>query len=201
MNSAVTILDMVIEVLRSAFLIAAVTLFVVFGIDWLVRTRRLNPFGRVARFFRRSVHPLVAPVERAVVRAGGVPSSAPWWALVAVVLGGIVVLVTLDFARGGLLALGASAQLGVRGIADIAISWIFGILVLALLIRVIAGWVRVSLYSRWLRWTVTLTEPILRPLRKFVPPVGPVDVTPVVAWILLQVVQWLLHQALWLGAR
>ena len=38
---------------------------------WAVRTRRLGPFSRVSRFFRTNIDPLMAPVERRVVRAGG----------------------------------------------------------------------------------------------------------------------------------
>ena len=46
------------------FEIAVVVLAVICLIDWLVRTRRINPFNPVARFFRSSVDPLLAPVER-----------------------------------------------------------------------------------------------------------------------------------------
>jgi YggT family protein len=88
---------------------------VVFGIDWLVRTRRISPFNPVARFFRSSVDPLLAPVERRVVRAGGTPASAPWWALVAVVVGGILVLQLMEFVGGQLVGLVRAAARGPAG--------------------------------------------------------------------------------------
>ena len=44
--------------------------------------------------------------------------------------------------------------------------------------------------SRWLRWTYTLTEPILRPLRQFIPPIGgAIDITPILAYFLLKLLQ------------
>src|SRR3954451_20860222 len=72
--------------------VAAVCLF-----DWAVRTRRINPFNRVARFFRGSIEPLMAPVERTIVRAGGSPASAPLWSVVAFAVLGILLTNLLDF--------------------------------------------------------------------------------------------------------
>ena len=69
------------------------------------------------------------------------------------------------------------------------VSWTFGLLQIALLVRVIASWVRVSEYSPWIRWSVVLTEPILRPLRAILPTVGMIDITPLVAWFLLRILQ------------
>src|ERR1700759_1623240 len=46
------------------------------AIDWSVRTRRINPFSKVAPFFRGNIDPILARIERMIVRAGGVPSSA-----------------------------------------------------------------------------------------------------------------------------
>ena len=86
----VSLLDALLAVLRPVFFWAAVALAVVFAVDWLVRTRRISPFNPVARFFRRTVDPLMLPVERRIVRAGGTPAHAPWWALALVVVGGII---------------------------------------------------------------------------------------------------------------
>ena len=92
-------IDLIIGVLRPGLLGLALALAGVAAIDWLVRTRRINPFGRVARVFRTSVDPLLMPVERIVVRAGGLPSSAPWWSLVFVAVAGILLIATLGFVR------------------------------------------------------------------------------------------------------
>jgi YggT family protein len=102
MLGLVQVLDAVLGVLRLVVFVIAAAALVIFTIDWLVRTRRLSPFGAVARFFRRVVDPLIVPIEHRVVRAGGLPSSAPWWALIAVVIGGLVVLALLEFIRGQL---------------------------------------------------------------------------------------------------
>lgn len=193
MPSTLAALDALLGILRVVVFIVAAAALVIFGIDWLVRTRRLNPFGAVARFFRRVVDPLIVPVEQRVVRAGGLPSSAPWWALVVVVLGGLVLLALLEFVRGQLAFAAAAGGAGTRGVLAVLITWTFGILQLALIVRVISSWVRVSQYSRWVRWTIPLTEWMLRPLRNLIPPLaGTIDLSPLVAWLLLAVVERLL---------
>jgi len=180
--------DAVLGVLRLALFAVAVLLAVVFALDWAVRTRRLSPFGPVARFFRSTVDPMIAPVERRVVRAGGLPSSAPWWALAAAVVGGIILLSLLGFVRGWLaMAYGAVAQ-GPRGIYVLLVVTTAGLLQIALLVRVVSSWVRLSPYSPWVRWSFVLTDPILRPLARIIPPLGMMDVTPIVAYLLINYV-------------
>lgn len=185
MPSFLLLLERIRQMLGAAFLAIGVALAVICAVDWLVRTRRLNPFGPVARFFRQSVEPLMAPVERQIVRAGGVPSTAPWWALGVAVIGGIVFLSLFDFVRQQAAGFYFASQNGSRGVVRMLIGWTFEILRLALIVRVIASWVRVSPYSRWVRWSYTLSEPILRPLRQVVPTLGMIDVTPIIAYLLL----------------
>ena len=88
------------EILRVVLLSAALIMGAIATIDWLVRTRRINPFSPLARFFRQRIDPLLEPVERRVLRAGGQPANAPWWALVAIVIIGIILLAILDFVAG-----------------------------------------------------------------------------------------------------
>ena len=186
-------LDTLLGVLRIVVFVVAAAALVIFGIDWLVRTRRLTPFSPVARFFRRVVDPLIVPVERRVVRAGGLPASAPWWALVVVVLGGLVLLAGLEFVRGQLAFAAAAGGAGARGVVAVLITWTFGILQIALIVRVISSWMRLSEFSRWVRWTIPLTEWMLRPLRTLIPPLaGSIDLSPLIAWLLLLVAKALL---------
>lgn len=110
---------------------------------------------------------------------------APWWALVAAVVGGILLLSLLGFIRNQILFVSLSANEGATGIFRLIVLWTFALLRLALLVRVISSWLPVSPHSPWLRWSFVLSEPILRPLRQIVPTLGPVDITPIIAYFLL----------------
>lgn len=180
---------MILPLVKTAFFWLAVAAAVICAVDWLVRTRRISPFNPVARFFRTTIDPLMAPIERSVVRAGGMPTSAPWWTLVAIVVAGILIINILQFVVGQATTFRYAATRGPGGIAQLLISWTIHFLQLALLVRVLSSWLSVSPYSRWVYWSYQLTEPILRPLRQIIPPIGPgIDITPIVAYFLLSIV-------------
>jgi YggT family protein len=184
------------EILRVVFLWAAIFIAVVAVADWLVRTRRINPFGPIARFFRERIDPLLEPVERRVVRAGGLPASAPWWALVAVIVFGIVFLALLDFIGGLIADLMVGLTSGPGGIFRLVVFWIFMVLRIAILVRVIASWLPIGPFSPWIRWSFTLTEPILRPLRRVIPPFRNIDLTPIIAFFALGILEGVIRDLL-----
>jgi YggT family protein len=173
-----------IDGLRIVLLYAGIAVAVICAIDWAVRTRRINPFSKVARFFRANIDPLLAPIERVIVRAGGVPSSAAWWGLVAFVVFGILVISLLQFLGDILFQMVAMSQS--PGIAwRVIVSWIISLLSLALFVRVLSSWFPISPYSRWIRWSYVLTDWMIRPLQRVVPRIGVFDITPIVAYLLL----------------
>ena len=180
---------MAVQVLKTALLALALVLVVVCLLDWAVRTRKISPFNAVARFFRSTVDPFIAPVERKVVRAGGTPASAPLWALAAVVVGGIIMITILDFIRTELMRASLYSRQGSGGLYRLLVSWTFGILKIALLVRVVSSWLPVSPYSRWVSWSYRLSEPVLAPLRRIVPNLGAFDITPIIGYFLLSLIQ------------
>lgn len=72
------------------------------------------------------------------------------------------------------------------------VDLVFTLLNLAVLARVLLSWVRVSPYHPAVEFLYRITEPILAPLRRVIPPVGMVDISPVIALLLLQIVQQVL---------
>jgi YggT family protein len=196
MNDAFGVLGAVSEGLRYALFAAAVVVGIVALVDWAVRTRRLNPFGGTARFFRRTVDPLLVPIERRVVRAGGRPASAPLWALGVVVIGGLLLIALFDFLTRQISVAAAAVSTGPRGVLMLLVGWTFALLRVALIVRVISSWVRVSPYSPWVRWSYNLTEWMLVPLRRIIPLLGGIDITPIVAYLLLGLVEGIVMRAL-----
>src|SRR5688572_24005040 len=181
--------DAVIRVLRTGLLFMALLLGLICVLDWAVRTRKISPFNAIARFCRATVDPLIAPIERKVVRAGGTPASAPLWALAAVVIGGILLLSLLDFILIQVAKSMIASQNGAAGIFHLLVSWTFTILKIALIVRVVSSWLPISPYSRWVLWSYKLSEPILAPMRRIVPSLGGLDITPILAYFLLSLTE------------
>ena len=182
-------IELLIRLLRVVLLATAVAVAVAAGLSWAVRTRRLSPFGGAARFVRKRIDPLFAPMERRIVRAGGLPTHAPWWTLAAVVVSGIVLLSLLGFLGGQLAGASLALRSGGRGLYVLLVTWTFGLLQLALFVRVISSWFQMSPYSPWIRWSFVLTEWFLAPLRRVIPSFGMIDLTPLVAYFGLQLLE------------
>ncbi len=68
----------------------------------------------------------------------------------------------------------------------------FTLLSLAILARALLSWFRVSPYHPIMDFLYRITEPILGPLRRAIPPIGMVDISPLIALILLQIIQQIL---------
>jgi YggT family protein len=186
--------DAVIQVLRTALLSIAVVFGAICVLDWAVRTRKISPFNVIARFCRTTIDPFISPIERRVIRAGGTPASAPLWALAAIVIGGILLLTLLDVIRIEVIRSIVASQEGAAGIFHLLVSWTFTILKLALVVRVISSWLPISPYSPWIRWSYAFSEPILAPLRRIVPSFGGLDLTPILAYFLLNIIESVLFR-------
>jgi YggT family protein len=189
MTSGLALFDQVLSAIRFALAVIAGIFAVFCVIDWLVRTRRVNLFGSLARFSRSKIDPILEPIERKVVRAGGNPASAPLWALAAVVIGGILLISVLDFLRAEILGLALAVQTGPGGIFRLLVAWTFDFLRIAILVRVVSSWLPVSPYSPWIRWSYAVSEPLLKPLRQVIPAMGPIDITPIIAYFLIGFLQ------------
>ena len=87
-----------------------------------------------------------------------------------------------------------ASQNGAAGVFHLLVSWTFTILKIALIVRVISSWLPISPYSRWVLWSYKLSEPILGPLRRIVPNLGGLDITPILAYFLLSLTESLLFR-------
>lgn len=161
-----------------------------------VQKRTLSPFGRAARTIRDLTDPLLKPFERRILRSGGNPQNAPWWLLGAAIGFGILLLTVVDWVVAQVAIASQAAGAGGRSLAVLLAEWTFNVVMLALLVRVVGSWIGVGRYNRWMRPFIILTEWMLAPLRRVLPPFGQFDVSPIVAWLLLSVVRTLVLNAL-----
>jgi YggT family protein len=59
---------------------------------------------------------------------------------------------------------------------------------LLILVRVLLSWIPMARANALVSFIFAVTEPILAPIRRILPPVGGLDLSPIVAMILLQVI-------------
>ena len=73
------------------------------------------------------------------------------------------------------------------------INWVFTLYSFAFIARALLPWFRVSYYHPVMRFLIQITEPVLAPLRRYIPPMGGLDFTPMVALVILWIVEQLLR--------
>ena len=169
----------------------AVSLLVALA-SWLVRTRRVAPFGALGRTLRAASDPVIRPVETRLVRLGGNPVHAGWWLVVGVAATGVLLLSLLDWLIGTVGWIAASLTAGPRGAAALLIVAAYQLLFVALLLRVVASWFGFFRYARWMRPAYALTDWLIGPIRRVLPPMGTLDWSPLVAWLILWVLKRML---------
>jgi YggT family protein len=164
--------------------------------SWLVRTRRVSPFGALGRALRSATEPIMRPVERRLVRMGGNPVHAGGWLIVVTAVSGVVLLSLVGWLLSTFQTVQLAAGGGPRATLALIIELLYTVLKVALFVRIIASWFGAFRYSRWMRPFYVLTDWIVEPIRRVVPPLGPFDVSPLVAWFAVWVIKQLLVRAL-----
>jgi YggT family protein len=77
------------------------------------------------------------------------------------------------------------------------VDLIFTLLTLAIIIDALLSWFPMDRYNNPIaRLLDQIVAPILEPLRRVVPPIGMMDITPLVALIILQILQAIIHNLL-----
>ena len=180
------VLDLAVRIIVIAALAYA---SVVALTHWATRSRRINPFGSWARLIRRLSDPVLLPLERRIIRFGGSPQNAPLWLLGIVIGAGLVLLSLTSWLIGTAAGLMMIADGGPRVWARVLVDAIFTVLMAAILIRVIGSWLGVGPYNRWMRPMYALTNWLIDPIRRILPPMGMIDFSPMVAWLVLYVVR------------
>jgi YggT family protein len=188
MNVFLNILGVILQYSRPALFVAALLVAAACAVSWATRTRRISPFTPLGRFAREKVDPYLRSVEGPVLNAGGSPTMVPWWGLAAFIVLGILAQSLLGYLIGVIGSTAAGLASGPRGALRALVQLTFSVLQIALMIRVLSSWFGALSRARWLRWTYTVTEPLLAPLRAVIPALGPFDITPLILCYLINIV-------------
>jgi YggT family protein len=187
------ILDRIYWFISSAIIAGIVAVIVLILLRVIANQADLNPFAWSARTIRRLTDPLIGPVRRALAGFGVDPKYAPLVTiLITILLGWFSLQLVSSIANtvaGVLISLGKGAVVPILGYVLYGLLTLYSLLIF---IRIIFSWVMVSYSNRMMRFLVNITEPMLGPLRRMVPPVGTFDISPIVAFIIV----WLFQAAI-----
>lgn len=180
---------------------ASVVVVVLMLLRLIANAADLNPFGWSSRTIRRLTDPMIMPVRRALAGFGVDPKYAPLvtiliaillaWFLIQL-LGGIV-----NTLAGVFFAIRVAQPVYVIGYL---LYGLLGIYSLLIFLRIVFSWAMVSYRNRAMRFLMNTTEPLLGPLRRTIPPLGMFDISPIVAFVIIAILQMAVSGTLLRGA-
>jgi YggT family protein len=173
---------------------AAIVVIVVLMILRLIANAAdLNPFGWASRTIRRLSDVFVMPARRALMGVGVDPKFAPLIVILIAILLGWFFLWLSEEVAATLIGLVISFQAAnpIMGLGYI-IYGALSIYIVLIFMRIVFSWGMVSYSNRLMRFLVNTTEPLLGPLRRMIPPLGIMDISPIFAFIIL----WLFQRAI-----
>jgi len=171
-----TPLAFLVDTLFSLYIMAVMLRF-------LLQWARADFYNPLSQFLVRITQPLLAPFRRLIPGWGGIDLSA----LVLMILLQMLSLAALMVIAGvtprvDYLLLRTPAEL---------ISLLLNLYLVAIVVRAILSWISPDDYNPATTVLLSLTEPVIRPIRSVLPPVGGVDLSPLAAIIAIQVVKML----------
>ena len=69
------------------------------------------------------------------------------------------------------------------------LNFVLGLYIWLIIIRALVSWFNPNPYSQWIRLLIILTEPALRPIRRVLPANLGIDISPLIAIIILYFVK------------
>ncbi len=150
----------------------------------LVRADFYNP---VSQFVVKATNPIVVPLRRVIPGFAGID----WAGVLLVLLIGFAKISTLQLMFGQ----GFPAQeIAIASLISV-VKEVFSLMFWVMIIRAILSWISQG-YNPIEALLHQLTEPLLAPVRKFIPPIGGLDLSMIVFLIGLQFVQFLFQDLL-----
>jgi YggT family protein len=188
--------------LESATMGIMVALIVLMLIRLIVDGADLNPFGATYRNVRRLSDPFVAPARGFLRQFFADPKYAPIIVIVVVILTGLLAWNLLGTLFQMVQGITWALRMGsLPALLGFVFHGLISIYILMIFLRVIFSMAMVSYTNRLMRFLFHTTEPLLGPLRKRVPPVGRWDISPIVAFIILWLLQAAISATLLRGVR
>jgi YggT family protein len=180
------VIDRIFWFVNSAVQLIIVAVIALMIIRLIVDAMDMNPFGWTSRTVRRLSDGFILPVRGGLRQLGMDPKFAPLAVILIVILLGYYFLWLLgtiaETIAGVLLSLQRGSLFAVLGYI---LYGLLSVYVLLIGIRIVFSWGRVSYRNRVMRFLVDVTEPLLGPLRRIIPPLGWVDISPIVAILIV----------------
>ena len=175
MSGLIEALIYIIQTLGSLYLLIVLLRFIL----QLVRADFYNP---LSQFIVKATQPLVTPLRRVIPGFAGLDLASLVLAIVVQLLLMVITLTLMGYNVGGFIL-----QLLVWSLIGVT-SLFLKVFFFALIISVILSWVAPGSYNPGAQLVNQICEPLLAPFRKLLPNLGGLDISPIFAFITINLI-------------
>lgn len=134
-------------------------------------------YNPISQFIVKATQPLVTPARRIIPPIGKIDTATLFLVLVLILIKLFILFTISGYAV-------SPHQVLVNALHDL-VSLTFDIFIVALFVQAILSWINPDPYNPVSSILYSLTLPVLRPIKQFVPPIGGIDLSTLVALIAL----------------
>ena len=149
---------------------------------FLLQLTRADFYNPISQTLVKLTNPLVIPLRRIVPGCGGIDLAS---LLLALILQMLMIALLVALQTGALLPVLPLIMASLIGLAASLVKIYF----FAILAMIILSWIAQGGNNPALRLLFQLTEPVMAPFRKVLPPMGGLDLSPIFVFILINIIQ------------
>ncbi len=167
------------------------TLFTLFGAALLLRAWlqfvRMSPYNPVSSAVMQATNWLVLPLRRAIPGTRGID----WASIVAALLASLVYVVLMVWSTG-IEPLGIMPALLIVAVLTL-IKWALNLIIWMTILMALLSWLNPRSPAMPVLYAVT--APFLNPIRRFMPQFGGLDLSPILLFVIVQVLLMIVTRA------
>lgn len=181
MAALIEIAIYILQTILSFYLLAVLLRFLL----QLVKADFYNP---ISQFILRATNPPMKPLRKIIPSVAGVDIAALVLALALQMLAIVLALLIYGMPAPNVLLLLVWSLVGLAGML---VNFYF----FALIATIILSWIAPGSYNPAVALINKLTEPIMTPFRRILPPMGGLDLSPILVFVTINILQIMLRHA------
>lgn len=173
---------MLADILITTLLIASSFYMTIILLRFLLQLARADFYNPISQFAVKATNPLLRPLRRVIPGWGGIDGAALVLAVLIQALTFFLILVALN---GGIPAFNPITLLvwAVLNVLDLIVKIYFW----SVIAVVVVSWIAPGSSHPAIQLVAQITEPVMRPVRKIMPDLGGLDLSPIIVFLILNV--------------
>ncbi|PCM43139.1 YggT family protein [Marinobacter sp. ANT_B65] len=173
---------MLADILITILLIASTFYMTIILLRFLLQLARADFYNPISQFAVKATNPLLRPLRRVIPGWGGIDGAA---LVLAVIIQAITFFLILVALNGGIPSFNPLILLvwGAIAVLDLIVKIYFW----SVIAVVVVSWIAPGSGHPAIQLVAQITEPVMRPVRKLMPSMGGLDLSPIIVFLILNV--------------